>query len=292
MELGSQRHFVLLSGRWFAGEGLDGPWSFVAADALPESFASIPADSDVGHLRVWVAGTEEAQEAVYDAAIPQTAAVPRDQTIEVTYDGAPQFAPVEGTSLYYATNTPEQVLRDRGRYFCVKDGVWYESASAYGPWQVATEVPDEIREIPASSPMHNTKYVYIYESTPEVVYVGYYPGYTHSYVHHGVVVYGTGWYYRPWWGAVYYPRPVTYGFHVRWNPWWGWSFGFSYSTGRFTFGIGFGGWGTRLLGTRGLPALSPRLRARLAPRLPARRARRLRDGPARQPIPRAEPVPT
>ena len=29
---------------------------------------------------------------------------------------------------------------------------------------------------------------------------------------------------------------------MRWNPWYGWSFGFSYSTGRFTFGIGFGGW--------------------------------------------------
>jgi hypothetical protein len=56
-------------------------------------------------------------------------------------------------------------------------------------------------------------------------------------------VYGTGWYYRPWWGTVYYPRTPTWGFHVRWNPWTGWGFGFSYSTGRFTFSIGFGGWG-------------------------------------------------
>jgi hypothetical protein len=75
------------------------------------------------------------------------------------------------------------------------------------------------------------------------VYVGYYPGYVNSYVYGGVIVYGTGWHYQPWWGTLYYPRPATWGFHVRYNPWYGWGFGFSYSTGRFTFSMGFGGWG-------------------------------------------------
>jgi len=243
MEIETQRHFVLLAGRWFAGEGLEGPWSFTPSDGLPTSFAEIPDDSDVGHLRVWIAGTDEAKEAVLDASIPQTSAIPRDATIEVTYDGNPRFEDIDGTGLQYATNTAEQVIKDGAKHYCAKDGVWYVADHPYGPWAVATEVPEEIREIPPSSPVYNTKYVYIYESTPEVVYVGYYPGYTHSYVYHGAIVYGTGWYYRPWWGTYYYPRATTYGFHVRWNPWYGWSFGFSYSTGRFTFGIGFGGWG-------------------------------------------------
>ena len=243
VEIATQRHFVLLSGRWFAAPGVDGPWSFVASDALPESFKEIPEDSDVGHLRVWVAGTEEATEAVLDASIPQTAAVRRDATIAVIYDGNPRFEDIEGTGLSYATNTSEQVIKHGNKYYCVKDGVWYVADQAYGPWVVATEIPEEIREIPPSSPVYNTKYVYIYDTTPEVVYVGYYPGYTHSYVYHGAIVYGTGWYYPPWWGTYYYPRTTTYGFHVRWNPWYGWSFGFSYSTGRFTFGIGFGGGG-------------------------------------------------
>lgn len=243
MEIATQRHFVLLSGRWFAGQGLQGPWSFIAADELPAGFATIPIDSDVGHVRVWVAGTEEAEEAVLDASIPQTAAVPRTATTEVAYDGSPRFETIEGTSLQWATNTAEQVIKDGNRYYCVKDGVWYAAGSASGPWTVATEVPAEVRDIPPSSPVYNTKYVYIYDTTPDVVYVGYLPGYTHSYVAHGVIVYGTGWYYRPWWGAMYYPRVPTYGFHVRWNPWWGWSMGFSWSSGRFTFGIGFGGFG-------------------------------------------------
>jgi hypothetical protein len=244
MEVATQQHHVLLSGRWFVGPSLEGPWTFVPSDELPASFQKIPADSDAGHLRVWVAGTEEAQEAVLDSQIPQTSAIKRDATIEVTYDGNPQFVIIEGTDVYYAVNSSSSVLRIKGKYYCAEKGVWYVADEPLGPWTVAVSVPrEEIDSIPPESPVYNTKYVYIYESTPSVVYVGYYPGYVNSYVYHGCVVYGTGWYYRPWWGHYYYPRPSTWGFHVRWNPWYGWSFGFSYSTGRFTFGIGFGGWG-------------------------------------------------
>jgi hypothetical protein len=85
------------------------------------------------------------------------------------------------------------------------------------------------------------KYVYIYDYTPEVVYVGYTPGYVHSYVYGGCVYYGTGWYYRPWYGTYYYPRPVTYGFGVHYNPYTGWGFSFGVSVGGPAgwFSVGF-----------------------------------------------------
>lgn len=243
-EVATQKMFVLLSGRWFTAASQDGPWEFVQAGELAEAFANIDPDGDYGYLLVWVAGTEMAEEAKLDAAIPQTAAVKRDATIEVSFDGEPKFEPIEETSLYYAVNTQSQVIRSGNQYFCAEDGVWYVADNPKGPWRVATEVPDEIRTIPASSPAYNTKYVYIYDSTPEVVYVGYYPGYTHSYIYHGVPVWGTGWWYRPWWGpSVFYPRVSTWGFNVRWNPWYGWGFGFSYSTGRWNFSIGWSSWG-------------------------------------------------
>jgi hypothetical protein len=244
VEIASQRHFLLLGGRWFAAPSLSGPWAYMAADQLPSSFQSIPAESDeLAHLRTWVEGTEEAREAVLDAQVPQTAAVKRDATIQVEYDGKPKFEDVEETTLQYAVNTPDQVLKYGKKYYCAKEAVWYVADNPEGPWGVATEVPNEIQKIPASNPNYNVKYVHVYDVTPEVVYVGYYPGYVNSYVYGGVLVYGTGWYYRPWYGSVYYPRHSTWGFHVRWNPWYGWGFGFSYSTGRFTFSIGFGGWG-------------------------------------------------
>ncbi len=243
-EVATQKIYVLLSGRWFASPSFEGPWELVRPDELAEAFSEIDPDGDYGYLLVWVAGTEMAEEAVLDSAIPQTAVIRRDATIEVVFDGEPKFEPIEETTLYYAVNTESQVIRAGSQYFCAEEGVWYVANDPQGPWQVATEVPDEIRAIPASSPVYNTKYVYIYDSTPEVVYVGYYPGYTHSYVFWGVPVWGTGWWYHPWWGPThFFPRTSTWGWHVRWNPWSGWGFGFSYSTGRWSFSIGWSNWG-------------------------------------------------
>ncbi|MGH7675547.1 MAG: hypothetical protein ACREMV_09770 [Gemmatimonadales bacterium] len=81
----------------------------------------------------------------------------------------------------------------------------------------------------------------VYDHTPDVVYVGYTPGYMWTYPYYGVPVYGTGWYYTPYYGGAYYPRPVTFGIHVGYNPWTGWSMGMSWSTGFFTFRVRFGG---------------------------------------------------
>lgn len=243
LELETRRVFVLLSGRWFASLSFEGPWEYVAADTLPPSFAAIPEDSEVGHLLTWVAGSEFAREAVLDAHIPQTAAIPRDGTIEVTYDGDPEFESIEGTELAYAVNTQFQVLRLGEEYYCVEQAIWYRAEDPGGPWTVATEVPAEVQSIPPNSPAYNMKYVEIYNYTTNEVHVGYYPGYTHGYIYHGCLVYGTGWHYRPWYRRHYCPRHSTWGFHVRYNPWHGWSSGFSYSTGRFTFSVGRGGWG-------------------------------------------------
>jgi hypothetical protein len=245
-ELSTGNMYLLLSGRWYRARSESGPWNFVPADELPASFSEIPPASDIGGVRTAVAGTEEAEEAVLDSYIPQTAAIKRSEAkLKVEYDGSPKFEKIPGTSVAYAVNTGAQVLEVSGRYYAVDDGVWFSSAKATGPWVVADEIPqDEISEIPPSSPVYNTTYVQVYESTPEVVYVGYRPGYLWSYPCYGVPVYGTGWYYRPYWGRWYYPRPPTWGFHVGYNPWTGWNFGMSWSNGFFSFGMSWGGgWG-------------------------------------------------
>ncbi|UCD25550.1 MAG: carbohydrate-binding family V/XII [Gemmatimonadota bacterium] len=243
MELATQRHFVILSGRWFASPSLEGPWEHTRPDELPETFADIPPESEMGHLLVSVPGTEAAKEAVMDNQIPQTAAISRSEaTLEVVYDGDPEFEPIEGTDLEYAVNTSYQVIKYGDEYFACHEAVWFVANSPYGPWEVADYIPADVSLIPPESPVYNVKYVYIYDSTPEVVYVGYTPGYTYTYVYGGTIVYGTGWWYSPWYRVYYYPRAATWGWHVRWNPWYGWGFGFSYSTGPFTFHVGYGGW--------------------------------------------------
>lgn len=242
-ELSTNNMYVLLSGRWFRSKSEDGPWTFVRSDELPPGFADIPPASDIGGLRTAVAGTPEAEDAVLDAQVPQTAAIKRDEaTLSVEYDGSPKFEKVPGTSVSYAVNTASQVLEIDGRYYAVDNGVWFASTKATGPWAVADSIPDdEIQKIPPSSPVYNTTHVHIYESTPEVVYVGYTPGYMWSFPYYGVPVYGTGWYYPPYYGNIYYPRPPTWGFNVGYNPWTGWSFGLSWTNGFFSFGMSWGG---------------------------------------------------
>ena len=55
-------------------------------------------------------------------------------------------------------------------------------------------------------------------------------------------MYGTGWYYRPWYSTYYYPRPCTWGFSMSYNPWYGFSMGMNVSCGGpfFNFNIHFG----------------------------------------------------
>lgn len=238
MDVKSQYHYVSMAGRWYRSKTLqDGDWKFVEPDNLPEAFATIPEKSPMATVRASIPGTPEAQDALLEQSVPQTATVDRKTaTVQVSFDGEPQFKKIEGTEVSYCINCDKTVLKISGKYYCVDDGIWFVAETPAGPWAVSDTRPDEVDDLPPDSPVYNVKYVYVYDSTPDVVYVGYYPGYYHSYVYGGVVVYGTGYWYRPWYHHYYYPRPCTWGFGVHWNSHtgWGFSFGFSY---------GWVGWG-------------------------------------------------
>jgi hypothetical protein len=242
----SGKYYVLLSGRWYTSSSLTGGWHYVAANALPPDFAKIPEGSPKDNVLANVAGTNAAREAIMDAQIPQTAKVDRNTaTTSVNYDGDPQFAPLQGTDMQYATNTGSSVIQENGVYYSVDNGVWFQAPGPNGPWTVATDRPAEVDQIPPTSPMYNVKYVYVYDVTPDYVYMGYTPGYENAYVYGPTVVYGTGFYYNPWFNGFYYPRPWSWGFGFGYNPYVGWSIGFGYGFGWFHGGWGgwHGGWG-------------------------------------------------
>ncbi|MCP3979648.1 MAG: carbohydrate-binding family V/XII [bacterium] len=245
LDVATQRHFVVFSGRWYTSKSLEGPWSYVESDDLPDDFVEIPPESDQGDLLVFVAGTRQAREAALDNQIPQTAAVKRGTVrLAIDYDGQPRFKKIDGTGMEYAINTSYSVLKIDGKYWVCHQAVWYVGDKPEGPFAVADFRPDDIDGLPPSNPHYNTKYVDVYDSTPDVVYVGYTSGYVGSYVHGGCVVYGTGWYYTPWYGRYYYPYTSTWGFNMSYNPWYGWGVGVTWSNGPFSITIGgYGGWG-------------------------------------------------
>ena len=243
MDVNSQQYYVLLSGRWYRAPSLSSQWQYIGADRLPGDFAKIPAGSPKDNVLTSVAGTDEANEAIMDAAVPQTAKVDRrTATADVTYDGDPEFENISGTRLQYAVNASMTVLRVDGMYYAVDNGVWFQSNRPTGPWQVSTSRPDDVDRIPPSSPAYNTKYVYVYDVTPDYVYMGYTPGYLNTYVYGPTIVYGTGYYYRPWYRNHYYARPFTWGFSMNYTPWYGWGFGGGFGYSWFDIGFGYNSW--------------------------------------------------
>lgn len=233
LDLRTQNYYALLSGRWYRTTSLGpGQWSYVEATSLPADFAMIPSDNPTESVRAAVPGTTQAREAVIANSVPQTAAVNRSEAqLQVAYDGNPVFQPIEGTVLQNAVNSQLPVIRvSEDAFYALSNGVWFVASSPFGPWAAAAYVPPVIYSIPPSSPLYYVTYVRIYDATPQVVYVGYTPGYVGSYVSSdNVVVYGTGWPYSPWIGSVWYGAPVTWGFgfsfcYSWWHPypWYGW----------------------------------------------------------------------
>ena len=222
-------YYVLLSGRWFRAASLAGPWSYVAARSLPADFARIPADAPAASVLASVPGTPQAEEAMIENTIPQTATVPRrGLAFALRLDGPAQFAPIPGTSLDYVVNSADPIIRVGESYYAVRDGVWFTASALTGPWSVAVDIPAVIYTIPPSSPIYYVTYVRVYGATADVVYVGYTPGYFGTvYSSDGVVVYGTGYGYQPWLGTLWFGAPWTYGFGAAfdWTPYFGWRFG-------------------------------------------------------------------
>ena len=221
-EPASGRFFLLVSGRWFASQGLDGPWSF-ATENLPPDFALISPDSREGNVLAAVPGTAPAQLAVQQAQVPRQASLKKDAAPPtVAYAGAPQFKPIHGTPLIYAVNTSFEVIGAEGRFYLCYQGAWFVGNTPNGPWTLAQSVPAVIYTIPPSSSLYNVTFVKVYGTTSTTVTYGYTAGYTMSFVSAGVVVYGTGYYYPPVVIAapvapIYYAAPYSYAGSVWYN---------------------------------------------------------------------------
>jgi len=260
MYLPTQEYYTLISGRWFSAKALRAQWSAVGSGELPQDFAKIPPDNPKASVLASVPDTKQARQAVISTQVPQTAAVKRkDAKLNVTYDGDPQFKPIEGTSLQYAANTSTDVIQAEDKYYACHNAVWFVSPTPTGPWVVADYIPAEIYRIPASSPLYHVRYVRVYSATPDWVYFGYYPGYMGAYVWNGAVVFGTGWAYPGWYGRYYFGWPWTWGLGFRfgfwgggwfWHPWgWGGGWYHPFWGARAWYG---GYWGHGWLGRGGV----------------------------------------
>ena len=225
----TNEYYFLAAGRWFRSKDMQGRWTFASAD-LPADFAKIPLSSPASSILSSVPGTEEAKNAVLIAQIPTVMEIdPKSAAAQakVSYSGDPQFAPIEGTSLSYATNTADKVIKVGDVYYLCLQGVWFMSPNAQGPWTTASSVPQVIYTIPPSSPVYNVTYVTQTTTSSGTVQCSHTAGYLGAFVIGvtvgAIVANGTGYYYppyiyRPPYGyPVYRPYPMPYGYGSFYN---------------------------------------------------------------------------
>ena len=219
--------YYLVAGRWFRAPNLNGNWTFATPD-LPEDFKRISVEHPRSRVLASVPGTQQAAEAVLLAQVPQYARVDRNEikAPDVVYQGEPQFDLIPGTALLRASNTDKEVIKAGHTYYLCFQGVWFMSENPKGPWALATDIPPEIYNIPPSSPAHSVTYVKVENADSQYVTYASYAGYTGLMIGWGCAVWGTGWYYPPyyWYGGyypIYYPYFRTFGYGAWYNPYTG-----------------------------------------------------------------------
>lgn len=207
----TQQFYYLTGGRWFSASDLQGPWAF-ATPNLPADFQKIPASSPASAILASVPGTEEAKDAVLLAQVPTTVTVKPAEAqakVKVVYGGDPQFKPITGTSMSYAVNTNDKVIKVGDVYYLCLQGVWFLSPGPQGPWTTANSVPQEIYTIPPSSPVYNVTYVTQTSNADGTVQSNYTAGYLGAFIlgaaTGAIIANGSG-----YWGAPYCSASYTY----------------------------------------------------------------------------------
>jgi hypothetical protein len=239
----TQQFYYLTAGRWFSANDLQGPWTYATPD-LPPDFAKIPHSSPASGILATVPGTEEAKDAVLLAQVPTTMTVNAKAAaskVKVDYAGNPKFEPIKGTSMEYATNTTDKVIKVRDVYYLCLQGVWFMSPNPAGPWTTCTSVPQELYTIPSSSPVYNVTYVSQTANPDGTVTSNYTAGYLGTFIlgaaTGAILADGSGYWWPPYCGGgYYYPYPATYC-----GAYWGYGY-HPYATPYYDSATGAYGW--------------------------------------------------
>jgi len=141
---------------------LDGPWTVVAQP--PAEFAvAEKAATESGQVDLMTGVSDSSGKkplSLKASALPDifVATTPAEL---IQFQGEPEYAPIPGTELIYASNTSGNVfksLADQQNYILLS-GRWYSAPSLKGPWQFlpGDKLPHDFAAIPDSSPKENVK---------------------------------------------------------------------------------------------------------------------------------------
>ncbi|MCC6194340.1 MAG: hypothetical protein IT518_07715 [Burkholderiales bacterium] len=143
--------FLRVYDGWLMADSLDGPWTqpFLPPNGIDAVAKQVAATRTVDLLS---GGRKANPKPSLAQGVPviYTSEVPAEL---VVFKGSPDFAPIVGTALSWATNTTSDVLRDASSTYLLLAGRWFRAPSMSGPWTfVASDaLPADFARIPPTS---------------------------------------------------------------------------------------------------------------------------------------------
>jgi hypothetical protein len=148
VEQGSSTYYLFDGKGWLTCASLQGTWT--PTNQLPKQMSKVPENSNFTSLKGFIPpppGSAASFPQVYYSATPAEI---------VVFGGQPQWTPIPGTQLSYASNTDSTVFKyaPTGAFYFLTSGRWFTSTSPLlGPWTFATySLPSDFAQIPPSSP--------------------------------------------------------------------------------------------------------------------------------------------
>ena len=149
------RYYLSYGDAWASADAVAGPWKRLpqAPDALQAAL-----DQAVANKKVQPPDQLPANVKAALAKGQFPAVIVRNKAAElIQFEGDPGFDPIEGTSIYYAINTPADVFLDgaaNNAWYVLVSGRWFRAATPKGPWTWAdpAKLPADFARIPGDHP--------------------------------------------------------------------------------------------------------------------------------------------
>ncbi len=144
----ASKYYLFDDVEWQSASQLTGPWVFTSK--LPSSLTSLTKDD---HWKDVLKGSIPAPGKPGNG-LPKIFYSESPAEI-ILFQGPPDFTPITGTSLTYATNTNNSIFYSNvtNLYYYLAAGRWFSAPGLNGPWAYATpDLPADFAKIPVSSP--------------------------------------------------------------------------------------------------------------------------------------------
>jgi hypothetical protein len=151
VQVPSSGRFYLRGGAiWFSARNIMGPWRMtdnppkVVVDLSDQSMSNDESDEQLKANDV----------RLKTGKIPEIV-VSKEPAELIATDGTMQLAPIKGTGLLYASNTPSRLFLEIGtqQYYVLVSGRWYAAKTLTGPWTnvESKKLPADFANIPPGS---------------------------------------------------------------------------------------------------------------------------------------------